>query len=281
MKSTFWYWLIAVIVTLSAMVYQRATGPTHPKRVNYTINGETKSTSFPRSGDSDKDCPIIIEGISADYEATLYYRHFPTNEEWKQLPFSAAEQGKLSTALPKERAAAKYEYYIEIKDLKANKVIELSKDEPIAIRFKDPVPMWALIPHILLIFIAMLFSNVTGVMAAFNHDRYKFYGILTILFLLVAGFIFGPIVQKYAFGAFWTGFPFGFDLTDNKTLIAFVAWGIAVYFNRNERRPWLSALAAIVMIIVYSIPHSLRGSELNYETGKVVTGFITSFTNIF
>jgi hypothetical protein len=274
MKSTFWYWCFAVVITLSAMVYQRATGPTHPKRVNYTINGETKSTSFPRSGDSDKDCPVVIEGIPAGYEATLFYRHYPTKDEWVQLPFSASEQGKLSTALPKERAAAKYEYYIEIKDTKENKVIELSKQEPIAIRFKDPVPLWALIPHILLIFIAMLFSNLTGVMAAFNHDRYKYYGILTISFLLVAGFVFGPIVQKYAFGAFWTGFPFGFDLTDNKTLIAFVAWGIAVYFNRNEKRPYLSILAAIVMIIVYSIPHSLRGSELNYETGKVITGFI-------
>jgi hypothetical protein len=274
MKSTFWYWLFAVIITLGAMVYQRATGPTHPKRVKYVVNGEVKTNSFPRSGDSDKDCLVSIDRLSADYEATLYYRRYPTKEDWIQLPMKVDESGKISAALPKQNAAGKLEYYIEVRNQKDSKIIELSKDEPIAIRFKDPVPIWALIPHILLIFIAMLFSNLTGVMALFKFDKYKYYGFLTIIFLFVAGFVFGPIVQKYAFGAFWTGFPFGFDLTDNKTLIAFVAWGIAVYFNRNEKRPYLSVLAAIVMIVVYSIPHSLRGSELNYETGKVVTGYI-------
>jgi hypothetical protein len=281
MKSTFWFWFFAVIITLGAMVYQRTTGPTHPKRIKYAVNGEVKTNSFPRSGDSDKDCSISIDSISADYETTLYYRRYPTKEDWIQLPLKADASGKISTALPKQKAAGKLEYYIEIKNQKDNKVIALSKEEPIAIRFKDPVPIWALIPHILLIFVAMLFSNLTGVMALFKHDRFKYYGLLTIIFLFVAGFIFGPIVQKYAFGAYWTGFPFGFDLTDNKTLIAFIAWGIAVYFNRNEKRPYLSVLAAIIMIVVYSIPHSLRGSELNYETGKVVTGYIPIIRSLF
>lgn len=280
MKSTFWYWFFAVIITLGAMVYQRMTGPTHPKLVKYEINGVKKSNSLPRSGDTDKDCPVSIDGISAGYEATLYYRHYPSKEDWSQLPFKTDESGKIVSALPKQPAAGKLEYFIEIKNSSDNKVIELSKQEPIAIRFKDPVPAWALIPHILFIFIAMLFSNLTGVMALFNHDKFRYYGVLTIIFLFVAGFIFGPIVQKYAFGAYWTGFPFGFDLTDNKTLIAFVAWGIAVYFNRNEKRPYLSLLAAIVMIVVYSIPHSLRGSELNYETGKIVTGYIPLLRSI-
>jgi len=31
-------------------------------------------------------------------------------------------------------------------------------------------------------------------------------------------------VQHYAFGQLWTGVPFGWDLTDNKTLLAALAW---------------------------------------------------------
>lgn len=280
MKSTFWFWFLAVIITLGAMVYQRVTGPTHPKRVNYEINGETNKHSFPRSGDTGTDCNIELDKIPSEWEAILYYRHYPSKEDWMQIPFLKSETGNLSSALPYQPAAGKLEYYIELTNTKDNKVIEISKSEPITIRFKNPVPLWALIPHIILIFIAMLFSNLTGILAIFNNDKFKYYGVLTIIFLVVAGFIFGPIVQKYAFGAYWTGFPFGFDLTDNKTLIAVIAWGIAVYFNRNERRPLLSAVAAAIMIIVYSIPHSLRGSELNYETGKVVTGFIPYIQNI-
>ncbi len=49
--------------------------------------------------------------------------------------------------------------------------------------------------------------------------------------------ILGPIVQKYAFGELWTGIPFGWDLTDNKTLIAFLFWILAVIMNRKKERP--------------------------------------------
>lgn len=280
MKYTFWFWFFAVIITLGAMVYQRKTGPTYPKLVKYEINGVKLKTSFPRSGESDADCKVNLKGIPAGCEAILFYRHYPSKEDWTQMPFSVSEENNLSASLPKQPAAGKLEYYIEVKNPNDNKVIELSKDEPIAIRFKNSVPAWALIPHIILIFIAMLFSNLTGVMAIFNHDRFRYYGVLTISFLLVAGFIFGPLVQYYAFGQFWTGFPYGYDLTDNKTLIAFIAWGVAVFFNRKEKKPIYSILAAIVMIVVYSIPHSLRGSELNYETGKVVTGFIPIIKSI-
>ncbi|MHC1704539.1 MAG: hypothetical protein AB9846_11575 [Tenuifilaceae bacterium] len=274
MKSTFWYWFFAVVITLSAMVYQRMTGPTHSKRVKYEINSIAQSTSFPRSGDSGTDCNIELNELPEGWEATLNYRRYPTNEEWIQLPFNKKESGKIESALPTQPAAGKLEYFIDLKNEKEAVVVSISKDEPIAIRFKNPVPAWALTPHIILMFLAMLLSNLTGAMAIFMHESFRFYGILTIITLLIGGFIFGPIVQYYAFGQAWTGFPFGYDLTDNKTLIAFVAWAIAVLVNRKEKRPLVSLFAAVVMIIIFSIPHSLRGSELNYETGKVITGFI-------
>jgi hypothetical protein len=47
--------------------------------------------------------------------------------------------------------------------------------------------------------------------------------------------------------------------------------------NRKKDRPYLVALAAVVLLLVFSIPHSLFGSELNQATGKVVTGIIVNF----
>jgi hypothetical protein len=82
--------------------------------------------------------------------------------------------------------------------------------------------------------------------------------------------ILGPVVQKFAFGEFWTGIPWGFDLTDNKTLIAMVAWGIALWKGRKSKY-WI-IFAAVVLLAVYLIPHSMLGSELNYETMEVGTG---------
>jgi hypothetical protein len=99
----------------------------------------------------------------------------------------------------------------------------------------------------------------------------------TLGLMTVGGMILGPIVQKYAFGAFWTGWPFGYDLTDNKTLLMWIVWvGAAlVLWKRPSPRDRIVRgsilVAAVVMMVVYLIPHSLRGSELDYsqleETG--------------
>jgi hypothetical protein len=84
-------------------------------------------------------------------------------------------------------------------------------------------------------------------------------------------------VQKFAFGDLWTGVPFGWDLTDNKTLIAVLFWLIAVIMNRKKERPVYMVLAAVVLLVVFSIPHSLFGSELDYGTGQVIQGIIFTF----
>jgi hypothetical protein len=89
----------------------------------------------------------------------------------------------------------------------------------------------------------------------------------TLGFVTIGGMILGPIVQKYAFGDLWTGIPFGTDLTDNKTLIAFVFWLLAFFLMKKSK--WWVMLAVAMMIVVYLIPHSVLGSELDYESGKM------------
>jgi hypothetical protein len=86
------------------------------------------------------------------------------------------------------------------------------------------------------------------------------------MFLIFGGLILGPVVQKYAFDAYWTGFPFGHDLTDNKTAVAFIGWLIAflMYKKSNQPKRW-ALFASILLLIVYLIPHSVLGSELDYK----------------
>jgi hypothetical protein len=89
----------------------------------------------------------------------------------------------------------------------------------------------------------------------------------------VGGLILGPVVQKYAFGAYWTGWPFGQDLTDNKTLVAWIFWAIALWrLHKNPANRTWPAIAMVVLLLVFLIPHSMFGSELDYSTGEVTTG---------
>ena len=151
----------------------------------------------------------------------------------------------------------------------------LTDSENVIIRFKGSVPAWALVPHIIFMFIAMLLSNLTGIYAIGRIEKQAFYGKLTLLALFIGGMIFGPIVQDYAFGQAWTGIPFGWDLTDNKTLIALLFWILAVSVNWKKQNFKLTILASIVLFIIYIIPHSLFGSEFDYAKEEVVTGIIT------
>ena len=63
-----------------------------------------------------------------------------------------------------------------------------------------------------------MFFNADGFEAMFKGRGIKWMTYTTVVLLFLGGIIMGPVIQKYAFGAFWTGWPFGHDLTDNKTL---------------------------------------------------------------
>ena len=111
----------------------------------------------------------------------------------------------------------------------------------------------------------MVFSIRTGIEAfSRRHNTYIFTQYTVILFFL-GGLILGPVVQKYAFDALWTGWPFGHDLTDNKTLVAFIFWAIALFklIKDKKHRTWV-LIATAALIAVYLIPHSVLGSEIDY-----------------
>jgi hypothetical protein len=126
-------------------------------------------------------------------------------------------------------------------------------------------------------FIAMLFSTLAGLMAVIKYPLYKKYALWTLILFIAGGMVLGPIVQYFAFGNLWTGIPFGWDLTDNKTLIALIFWILAVIMNKKSEKPIYTVLAALVLLLVFSIPHSLFGSELNVSTGQVTQGIILNF----
>lgn len=284
-------WLIAIIITLSAAIYQRLTGPTYPARAEITANGKLYKLKLVRSLGLDERPVVRLAIYDSTVSAKLFYKRFRSTEPYTEtnfrymvIPvhsfvmnkiFGISEIKGFFASLPQQPPAGKLQYYIEITDNTGK--LTLYKANPVVVRFKGSVPGWILIPHILLMFIAMLFSTAAGIMSVVKHPSYKKYSVWTLVLLTAGGMILGPVVQYYAFGEYWTGIPFGWDLTDNKTLIAFIFWIIAVIANRKKERPVYSALASFILLLVYSIPHSMLGSELDYESGKIIQGSIVNF----
>jgi hypothetical protein len=122
-------------------------------------------------------------------------------------------------------------------------------------------------------FMAMLFSTLTGLVVIFRAKNSYIFAWITVISVGIGGLILGPIVQKFAFDAYWTGWPFGHDLTDNKSLVAFIFWvvALAVMKKNRENRLW-PVIASIVLLVVFMIPHSVLGSEIDYTKEKTEAG---------
>jgi hypothetical protein len=264
--------MLAIVITLSAAVYQRLTGPTYPLRGKFIIDKMEIKYKFNRSHGGDSNQPVTLAFPDSTYQAVLNFTYFRANQSWESLPMEW-KNGNFIAELPNQPPAGKLEYFVTISN--QSQKYAIPADRTVVTRFKGAVPGAVLIPHVLLMFIAMLLSNLSALEALVDGKRLKLYTILTTILLFTGGMILGPVVQRFAFGALWTGIPFGYDLTDNKTLLAMIGWLIAfvmVLRNTNKKTRWWVVAAALILLLIYSIPHSMLGSELDYQTMQVRTG---------
>lgn len=262
-------WVFAVVVTLATAYYQRSTGPTYEKRGTANVGGTEVRYKLIRSAESTGDAEVKVRVADPGITGEIKYRRFKTSEEWTVEPMSKSE-GFLLGRLPVQPPAGKLEYHVIL--TAGERKVDLA-GEPVVIRFTGAVPLWVLIPHIIIMFTAMMMSLRTLLEAIFRKKSTYTFAWITVVTLFVGGLILGPVVQKYAFGEFWTGWPFGHDLTDNKTLLAWVMWVVAlVRLYRNRSHTTWVVVAGIVLMLVYLIPHSMFGSELDYSSGEINTG---------
>lgn len=267
MKKKNWiFWTLTIIITLVSVVYQRATGPTYPLKGKALIGNETISYKLLRSYGGPDNAEISIPEPGGRINGTFSFKRFKSHDEWTEVPM-IHQGGKLVAYIPHQPPAGKVMYSITLSDGVTD--VKLT-EEPVVLRFKGHVPAGVLIPHIILMFLAMLLSTRTGIEALFNGSNTYKLALFTTISLIIGGLILGPMVQKHAFDAYWTGWPFkglfNFgDMTDNKTAVAAIAWVLAlVQARRNPpAKAWVIA-AAVIMLLVYLIPHSMLGSEIDH-----------------
>ncbi|MBZ0199012.1 MAG: hypothetical protein K8H86_04030 [Ignavibacteriaceae bacterium] len=261
--KAFLLWMIAFIITLGSAYYQRVTGPTYPIDGTTSFDGKKIEYILPRTHSGQTDETISLAVDDPDIKGILDWKRYKTADEWTRVDMQSKD-GKLTASLPGQPPAGKLQYKLTL--IKNNRFITIPTDEQIVIRFKGEVPFWILIPHVIFIFGAMFLSTRTGFEVLRKEPKLKEYTLWTVGILIFGGMIFGPLTQLYAFGELWTGVPFGYDLTDNKTLIALIGWLIALWAVYKSKRPktWV-IFAAVLMLLVFLIPHSVLGSELDYN----------------
>jgi hypothetical protein len=254
-------WIFAIFFTVFIAGYQRRTGPTYEMSVKKEIGNEVIKAKLIRTYDGNDDAKIILNIPDTSVNGKIQFRRFKSYDSWTTAPM-VRKGDSLIGSLPHQDIAGKVMYHVTL--MKGSEEVILNDDAAV-LRYKGHVPMYILLPHILIIFLAMLFSTITGLEAIFLGKNTLVYTWITIITLFIGGLILGPIVQKFSFNVYWAGWPFGHDLTDNKSIVAFIFWLIAlvVQYRNREKKAW-AIVASIVLLVVFLIPHSMLGSEIDF-----------------
>jgi hypothetical protein len=257
--------LLAFVITLASAVWQRLSGPTYPVRGHVVLGGKEISLMLDRSHAGPGDQPVRVKAPDPAVVGMLAYRRFPTGDPWSFVLMSR-EGNDLVAVLPHQPPAGKLEV-----QLRLTRGVETVLFPPRAAvtRFKGEVPSSLLVPHVAAMLLGMLFSTAAGLAALVRGGSLRWLTLLTLALIAAGGLILGPLVQKAAFGSYWTGIPFGMDLTDNKTLLAALFWIAAALRQRGGREARVAVvLAALATLAVFAIPHSTWGSEIHWETAS-------------
>ena len=256
-------WIVALVLTLASAIYQRKTGPNYPVSGKILVPGQEIKYTFDRSWPGKTDQPVRMSVADHNITGHILFHRYNSGDRWTAMLLER-EGDALVGFLPHQPPAGKLEYRIVLLD--GGESFLLPVHNNVITRFRGDVPAWIMIPHILCMFFGMLVSARAGLQALFSDQRLKSYALWSAALIFLGGMVFGPLVQKFAFGEYWTGFPFGIDLTDNKTLIAMLAWVFALYavFKWSRKRLYV-VLASLVTLVIFLIPHSLLGSELDYK----------------
>ena len=279
MNKTLIVWVISFLITAASAWYQRVTGPTYPLSGTAQLGDTPVHYRLERSHGGDSDATVAIMLPDTGVSGTLEWRRHNTDDAWTSAVMRREGDG-LSAGLPHQPPAGKLRYRVILH--RRSESLSIPPEGAAVIRFKGDVPPAVLVVHILLMFTAMLFSTRTGLSAISGVENFGRLSAMTIGLLTAGGLVLGPVVQKYAFGAYWTGWPFGTDLTDNKTVAALAAWTAFALVQKKVRRPGLWALAAaLITLAVFMIPHSLFGSELDYRRPAAGSGGAPVSVSVF
>jgi hypothetical protein len=277
-------WVLAIVLAGAAMVYQRATGPTYPVKRTVTVAGKDYRYEFLRSHETTAGAPvqIVFRGKPPKVTGILWWRRYPTKDDFEPVAMQEEikhvikpkeqpqEEKILKARLPKQPAAGKIEYYVTLGTPEGQKRLPPG-EQTVVLRYKDPVPNEVLIPHVTAMILVIIVGLRAALSALFDPATTRRYAWAALILMTLGGMTLGPLVQKYAFGEYWTGFPWGGDWTDNKMLFMWLAWLVACVVLGAANRPATkigratTVLAAVVMTVVYLIPHSMGGSQLDYS----------------
>lgn len=261
------YITLSICLCVFLALFQRITGPTYPVKGKIKIDDFDITYKFPRSCDISQDKCVVKIFSQKDLGFYLMYRRHKVEEDFKRINFENTDGYFFAVLDDDYKPASKIEYdvYYQLKD----KILKIN-NKTVVLRFKNKVSVLIIVLHIILMFLFLTITFYLSFSILFEKSYSNVLFWINYISLFVGGFILGPLLQKQAFGVWWSGFPFGYDMTDNKTLMIFIFWSYSAYklIKKEDIKNYI-LISSLFTVVSYLIPHSLLGSEYDYSKNRL------------
>ncbi|MCX6826237.1 MAG: hypothetical protein NTV06_03055 [candidate division Zixibacteria bacterium] len=278
----------AFALTLILLILSHELSSVRSVDIKYSSGGlAIKHRTVPKiiDGEPDKIKIRIHSQGKKNLEARLYWTYLPKgagHHDQISIDMVPMDSNLYAATIPLLSRGRIIEYHINISDTNGNLLARIPKfeNESIKLKYQGGVPIYIVVPHISLMFIAVYLA-VLALFDAFKIIRGdnglssmagNFRWATVSVFL--GGYPFGWAMNYFAFGTIWEGIPFGWDFTDNKTqivLLYLIMLNLStlgtLYKNRfginhfsDKTLGWLGILGFILILGIYIIPHSIQFS---------------------
>jgi hypothetical protein len=278
--------LIAFILTLVLLSIARKLAERKPELKTVEFLGtrieHTTVTEKVGGGDVDLTAKVVTSESTPNYQIDLLYKIGEGGYSSSPMISKPENPQTYSAKISSQPKGERVYYYIKVRDNSGNEItlpekVE-TKSSPFMIKFKGKASPLILVLHIFSMFAGMFFSWMAFFYAWEVMKGRKFLNqlglssLMALIFIFLGGFPLSFSVAYQTFGQAWGGIPFGWDITDNKTLIILIFWLVIVWLlkgtifkkdeNRNLASPkkvaGLTIIFFILTVFVYLIPHSIR-----------------------
>ncbi len=288
--------ILAILITIALLfVARRASQRQVPIVTATTTYGEltlSHTCNHIFKGDNTTaDLDVIVSGglVPEDAAIALYYEPRTTIAAETTNPSARVEAITIPghnlvyrVSVPNQGRGSEFSYRFQVEDaagrVLATIPVEDSKDKPkqLWFRFEGPRSVVLLVGHILCMFVSFLLM-VLVLLTAFEDVRNKAVRIRlgkqtlwATIILFLGTFPIGMWLEYQVYATYWTGIPFGRDITDSKALVIFIYWLVMLYLLRGSALSsdprkdsvgatatrWIAIIGAVLSLALYLIPHS-------------------------
>jgi hypothetical protein len=269
---------LAVLITLVVVVASRYFGPNRQYTVETSSQGVEMAHKAPRGHDEGGPAPLWVKvrlnGKEASDLMIGLKGRVKGAEAWEGILPSRTEPGeegwdqRILFEVPEKPWTTRYFYQFD-GCVKGGEPFTLTRDDgnPMMVKFKGKVPAWIVILHVLGMFggfFLLILSTLHAWALAWGREDYKAASSLawwSWLVLFIGGVPVGFAMNYFAFNVIWEAFPFGGDVTDNKTQIALILWALAAMglsYKKNRRSGVFAVVAGLLVLAIFLIPHSAQ-----------------------